>query len=92
MAEFGVNVGVFAELALLDFDRLDRLRGTEREPGTRSGTAVAVGTLIGLFSFPVVLRGAAEDAAALSDVLAGSARAVRTRSTSQRRSAAGDAW
>lgn len=51
---------LLAELALLDFDRLDRLNETERKPGTRSGTAVVVGTLIGLFSSPVVLRGAVD--------------------------------
>ncbi|MDS0136875.1 MULTISPECIES: effector-associated constant component EACC1 [unclassified Amycolatopsis] len=43
------------ELGLLDFDRLGR-PGTAAEPGTRSGTAAAVGTLVGLVSSPVVLR------------------------------------
>lgn len=51
---------LLAELALLDFDRLERLSEAERQPGTRSATAVAVGTLLGLFSSPVVLRGAVD--------------------------------
>ena len=43
------------ELRRLDFDRLER-PGAPAGPGTRSGTAVAVGTLVGLVSSPVVLR------------------------------------
>jgi hypothetical protein len=43
------------ELDLLDFDRLDR-PAIPSESGTRSGAAVAAGTLVGVLSSPLVLR------------------------------------
>ncbi|MCR6488408.1 hypothetical protein M8542_36825 [Amycolatopsis sp. OK19-0408] len=46
---------LYEELDLLDFDRLDR-PAIPSEPGTRSGAAVAAGTLVGLLASPVVLR------------------------------------
>jgi hypothetical protein len=46
------------ELSLLDFDRLDRLVGVERPAGTRAAGAATVGTLVGIFSSPIVLRAA----------------------------------
>ncbi|ONI88627.1 hypothetical protein ALI144C_06235 [Actinosynnema sp. ALI-1.44] len=50
---------LLAELDALDFSGLDRAD----EPavgGTRSGTVAAVGTLVGLFSSPLVLKAAVD--------------------------------
>jgi hypothetical protein len=48
------------ELEPLAFDRLDRGTATGKEHGTRSTGAMVVGTLVGLASSPVVLRGAVD--------------------------------
>ena len=48
------------ELDRLDFDRLDRATETTGERGTRSGSVMVVGTLVGLISSPAVVRGAVE--------------------------------
>ena len=48
------------ELDRLDFDRLDRATTTTEEQGTRSGTVMVVGTLVGLVTSPVVVRSAVE--------------------------------
>ena len=47
------------ELDLLGFDRLDR-PAFPSESGTRSGAVVAAGTLVGVLSSPLVLRGVVE--------------------------------
>ncbi|MEV6239228.1 hypothetical protein [Lentzea sp. NPDC051838] len=51
--------GLLEELDRLDFDRLDRAT-TAPDPDTRSGTAMVVGTLVGIVSSPAVVRGAVE--------------------------------
>jgi hypothetical protein len=48
------------ELSLLSFDRLDRLAEGKREAGTRAADPATVGTLVGLFSSPIVLRAAVD--------------------------------
>ena len=48
------------ELDRLGFDRLDRATETTEERGTRSGSVMVVGTLVGLISSPAVVRGAVE--------------------------------
>ncbi|WP_086666806.1 hypothetical protein [Lentzea kentuckyensis] len=48
------------ELDRLGFDRLDRATETTEERGTRSGSVMVVGTLVGVISSPAVVRGAVE--------------------------------
>lgn len=46
------------ELSLLDFDRLERPVEGDRPVGTRAADVATVGTLVGVFSSPIVLRAA----------------------------------
>lgn len=59
LAASAASDGLLEELDRLDFDRLDRAT-TTADPDTRSGTAMVVGTLVGIVSSPAVVRGAVE--------------------------------